>query len=113
VALPIYTITDTFSVAGQLFPSDMAELVRLGFKSIIINRPDGEAGQDQPAAAVMLQAAHDAGLQAAFQPIALGAVGPREVEAFDVLLKQLPTPVLAYCKSGGRCLQLYRASLSL
>lgn len=113
MALPIYNISDTFSVAGQLYPSDMNELVNLGFKSVIINRPDGEAGDQQPSGATMLDAAREAGLEAAFQPVVIGAIGPRDVQAFSKLLAQLPTPIVAYCKSGGRCLQLYQASMSL
>ena len=32
-----------FSSAGQLAPQDMAQLAELGFRSVINNRPDGEA----------------------------------------------------------------------
>ena len=113
MALPIYNISPIFSVAGQLYPSDMNELASLGFKSVIINRPDGEAGDQQPSSTIMLKAAREAGLEAAFQPIVIGAISPRDVQAFSELLAQLPTPIVAYCKSGGRCLQLYQASSSL
>jgi len=43
----IKQLTANLSVSAQVMPADMAEIAAAGFKSIICNRPDGEAG-DQP-----------------------------------------------------------------
>ena len=52
-SIPIRQITDTVCVAPQLDAAAMTELARLGFKSVINNRPDFEHGPDQPANAAV------------------------------------------------------------
>ena len=37
-----------FGTAGQIEPTDVAEIAKQGYKSIINNRPDGEEGPEQP-----------------------------------------------------------------
>jgi uncharacterized protein (TIGR01244 family) len=100
-------LSEDFAVAPQLSPADMAAVAAAGYKSIIINRPDHEAGPSQPTAAQMLQAASEAGLQARYQPVASGAITQVDVAHFAQLLYILPMPVLAYCRSGTRCAQLF------
>ena len=53
IHLPLRQIADTVCVAPQLDAGAMAELARLGFKSVINNRPDFEHGPDQPANAAV------------------------------------------------------------
>ena len=36
-------ITDEFAVSGQISTKDLPVLAAMGFKSVICNRPDGEA----------------------------------------------------------------------
>ena len=36
-----------FGTAGQIEPTDVAEIAQQGYKSIINNRPDGEEGPEQ------------------------------------------------------------------
>ena len=45
--MEIKKLSENLSVAGQLIPADVANIAELGFKTIICNRPDGEAS-DQP-----------------------------------------------------------------
>lgn len=106
-------LTPDFSVAPQLQPEDMQALADAGFKSVIINRPDGEGGPDQPPAADVLKAADEAGLQARYQPVDSGAITPEDVQQFAGLLHELPAPVLAFCRSGGRCTRLFQAAAAL
>lgn len=98
-----------FAVTGQLQPADMQALADAGFKSVIINRPDGEGGPDQPLSADVLSAARAAGLQARYQPVVSGAMTAADVADFSRLLQELPGPVLAFCRSGGRCTKLFQA----
>lgn len=95
-------------MAGQLDAADMAELARAGYKSVIINRPDFEAGPDQPASDAVMDAARQAGLQVVYQPVVSSALSADDVRRFEELLDTLPQPILAYCRSGARCLQLYQ-----
>lgn len=111
--LPIRAIADTVCVAPQLTPDAMAEVARLGFKSVINNRPDFEHGPDQPANAAVEAAALAAGLQYRHLPVDGGWQSPEEIAAFAVLLKELPAPVLAFCRSGARSTRLYQQAVAL
>ena len=111
--LPIRAIADTVCVAPQLTPDAMAEVARLGFKSVINNRPDFEHGPDQPANAAVEAAALAAGLQYRYLPVDGGWQSPEEIAAFAVLLMELPAPVLAFCRSGARSTRLYQQAVAL
>ncbi|WP_368643337.1 TIGR01244 family sulfur transferase [Castellaniella ginsengisoli] len=104
------TLTPAFSVAPQLQPADMQALADAGFKSVIINRPDGEGGPEQPLSDDVLRAAQAAGLQARYQPVVSGAITAADVAEFASLLQELPAPVLAFCRSGTRCTNLFMAA---
>ena len=111
--LPLRAIADQLSVAPQLMPEAMAELARLGFKSVINNRPDFEHGPDQPASAAVEAAAVAAGLQYRHLPVDGGWQSPEQIAEFARLLAELPTPVLAFCRSGARSTRLYQQAIAL
>ena len=111
-SLPIRAIADTVCVAPQLTPDAMAEVARLGFKSVINNRPDFEHGPDQPSNAAIEAAALAAGLVYRFLPVDGGWQSPEQIAAFAVLLKELPAPVLAFCRSGARSTRLYQQAIT-
>ena len=111
--LPLRQIADTVCVAPQLTPDAMAELARLGFKSVINNRPDFEHGPDQPTSAAVEAAALAAGLQYRHLPVDGGWQSPEQIAAFAELLKALPAPVLAFCRSGARSTRLYQQAMAL
>ena len=83
-----------FAVSGQLFPQDLPGLAAQGFRSVICNRPDGEAA-DQPGFQAIAQAAAAAGLQALYLPVQPGMVRDADAAAFAQALSDLPGPVLA------------------
>jgi len=113
MAAPIRPLAPDFAVAPQLGPDDMAEVVAAGYKSVIINRPDYEGGPDQPTAADVSRAAEAAGLQVVYQPVVSGAMTAEDVVRFAELLRTLPGPVLAYCRTGTRCTNLYAGAKQL
>ena len=98
------------SVAPQLDPAAMAWAAQTGFRSVINNRPDFEAGPDQPTSAAMQAAAQAAGLRYAHLPVAPAVQTPAEIARFAELLAELPRPILAFCRSGARSGKLYRAA---
>jgi uncharacterized protein (TIGR01244 family) len=100
-------------VAPQLDADAMAWAAQNGFKSVINNRPDFEHGPDQPASAQVEVAALAAGLQYRHLPVGSGWQSPEQIAAFAVLLKELPAPVLAFCRSGARSTQLYQQAIAL
>ena len=112
-SIPIRQITDTVCVAPQLDAAAMTELARLGFKSVINNRPDFEHGPDQPTSAAVEAAALAAGLQYRHLPVDGGWQSPEQIAAMAQLLRELPAPVLAFCRSGARSTRLYQQAMAL
>lgn len=102
-------LSDTLSVAGQISPADLSEIARAGFKSVICNRPDGESPGQFTHLDLAAVASH-AGLTLAYLPVVSGRVTPQDGQAFAALLNQLPTPALAYCRSGMRSATLWALS---
>lgn len=106
-SLPVQAIAADVCVAPQLTPEAMAEAARLGFKSIVNNRPDFEGGADQPTSADIGTAARAAGLEYRFLPVSGGYQSPEEAAQMAQLLQELPRPVLMFCRSGARSARLY------
>ncbi len=111
-SLPLRQIAADICVAPQLGPEAMAELAALGFKSVVNNRPDFEFGPDQPTNAAIAKAAVAAGLEYRFLPVAGGFQSPEEAAAMAALLRELPRPMLAFCRTGTRSANLYRLALN-
>lgn len=91
---------EDFGIAGQVYPEDMAEIAASGFKSVVCNRPDGEE-EGQPTMAENRVAAEAVGLVYAELPVR-GMPTAEEAAAFAEMVKGLPKPILAHCRSGGR-----------
>ena len=108
----IQQLSHDVCVAGQLDPAAMAWAAHAGFKSVVNNRPDFEGGPDQPTNAAIEAAARAAGLDYAFLPVLGGYQSPEEIARFASLLATMPTPILAFCRSGARSGKLFRASSS-
>ncbi|MDO9014812.1 MAG: TIGR01244 family sulfur transferase [Polynucleobacter sp.] len=102
-----------FGTAGQIDPSHLVDIAAQGYKSVINNRPDGEAGPSQPKNADIAAQAAALGLQYAYLPVAPSAMTPAEVQEMSRLLKTMPGPILAFCRSGARSTNLYHLALQL
>ncbi|MFC5343359.1 TIGR01244 family sulfur transferase [Brevundimonas staleyi] len=85
--------------APQIAAEDLAEVVGLGVRTVVNNRPDGE-DQGQPTSAEIEAAVRAAGLDYVHAPIA-GMPGPDAVRAVAAVL-ETDEPVLLYCRSGTR-----------
>jgi uncharacterized protein (TIGR01244 family) len=109
----VHPVGPDVCVAPQLDPAAMAEAAQAGFRSVINNRPDFEGGPTQPTNAAMEAAAKAAGLQYVFLPVAGGYQSPEEVAAFAELMKTLPRPILAFCRTGTRSGKLYQQAQAL
>ncbi|MDX2275989.1 MAG: TIGR01244 family sulfur transferase [Hyphomonadaceae bacterium] len=95
------SVTPDFAVAPQLALEDFAAAAAAGFKTVINNRPDGEA-PGQPSSAEAEAAAKAAGLAYHHIPVQ-GGPAPAAVEQMAAALEATRgTPVLAYCRSGMR-----------
>ena len=107
--MKIKKINEQLSVADQILPKDVSDIVKAGFKSIVCNRPDAEA-PGQPAFKDIEQAAIKANVPIRYLPAVSGAVTPEFGQEFGQILEELPQPVLAYCRSGMRCTTLWALS---
>lgn len=107
--MDIRKITETVSVSPQILPSDVAAIHAAGFRSIICNRPDGEA-PDQPDFEDIAQAARALGLETLLQPITGIEDAFATAAQFGKAVDTLPGPVFAYCRSGTRCCTLWALS---
>jgi len=113
MALSFTWLAADFATAPQLTVENMAEAAAAGFRSVVNNRPDFEAGPSQPASDAIERAAQSAGLSYAFLPVQSAYQSPAEIARMHELLQQLPKPVLAFCRSGARTANLYRAAQAL
>ena len=109
-ALNANQLAPDLSVAPQLDPAAMQAAAAAGFRSVINNRPDFEGGPDQPTSAAMESAARAAGLEYRYLPVHPAVQTPEDIARFAELMKSLPKPILAFCRSGTRSGKLYRAA---
>lgn len=99
-------VNNNLSVSGQIQIDDIPLIASLDFGSIICNRPDGE-GADQPTFKEIEAIAKKTGLAVAYIPATAGRVQDAEADAFDKAMRELPGPVLAYCRTGTRSITLW------
>jgi sulfide:quinone oxidoreductase len=99
-------------VSGQLFATDVAILARQGVRSIVNNRPDGEA-PGQPASADLASAAEEQGVAYLHFPIEPGPIAPEVIDAFAKVCDQLERPVHVFSRSGARSMKLWELAESL
>ncbi len=111
--LPLHAVAPDVCVAPQLSPESMSEAARVGFRSVVNNRPDHEHDTDQPTSAEIEAAALAAGLVYRHLPVAGGYQSPEEIAEFARLLAELPRPLLAFCRSGSRSARLFDAASAL
>ncbi|MCW5636592.1 MAG: TIGR01244 family phosphatase [Rubrivivax sp.] len=112
-ALPLRAVAPDVCVAPQLTPAAMAEAARMGFRSVVNNRPDFEHGPDQPTNAAIEAAARAAGLEYRFLPVQSAYQSPEQIAEFAQLLAELPRPLLVFCRSGARSMRLFMAAQAL
>lgn len=103
---PVRWLTEKLAVIGQISPDDIAAISEMGFKTVICNRPDDEYGPGQPKADDVKAAAEAAGLSYGFVPVTPDGGTASDAKAMGELLEKLPAPILAYCRTGNRCIAL-------
>lgn len=110
--MDVRPLTPDLAVADQLKPQDLTLVKSLGYRSVICNRPDGEA-PDQPLFETIATAAELCGIETRYLPVvpAVG-VGPDHVKQMKQFLENLPKPILAYCRSGARSTTVANAAMA-
>lgn len=107
----VMQLTDTIGVAGQIGLDQVPEIAAAGYKVLVNNRPDGE-DPGQPGSADIQAAARAAGLEYHHLPVtAVNFPGP-DVARMAGLFDDDSRPVLAFCRTGTRCANLWVATRS-
>lgn len=99
-------VAENFYVAPQLEPEDFAEAAAMGIKTVINNRPDGEA-HDQLSDAEARAAAEAHGLDYAYVPVVSGGIFPDHIADMKEAIESRAGPYVAYCRSGTRSCHLW------
>jgi uncharacterized protein (TIGR01244 family) len=107
--MKIVKLTASIAVSEQITPENVADIAAAGYKVLVNNRPDGEEA-NQPASAEIAAAAQAAGLEYHYLPITAGNFPGPDFGRMRSLLDDTVRPVLAFCRSGTRCTNLWVAS---
>ncbi len=107
--MDIKQISPFLSVSPQISPNDVGILASHGYRTIICNRPDGEA-DDQPETGEIAAAAERHGLTFHHQPVVAGSVSDDDVDTYATLLAEAEGPVLAFCRTGTRSISMWAMS---
>ena len=107
----IVKLTENLAVSAQITLDDVAKIAAAGYKVLINNRPDGEDSH-QPASALIGAAAEAAGLEYHYMPVTAASFPGPYLDAMSDLFDDPARPVLAFCRSGTRCANLWVAGLA-
>ena len=107
--MEIRRLTASLSVSEQLNVEDIEAVTAAGFKTVICNRPDNE-GEGQPVSDSIRQACEAQGVNWQYMPVNPKAITDAQGVQFGELLKSVETPVLAFCRTGTRCTNLWELS---
>lgn len=107
--MEIKPVTTGFSVAQQITEADLLTLKEAGYRTVICNRPDGEA-EGQPTAHRLASRAQELGLTWYWIPVASGNFTEEAQVSFKEVLSEAAEPVLAFCRTGTRSITLWALS---
>tara|TARA_R110000823_G_scaffold132777_5_gene261216 strand:+ start:13939 stop:14355 length:417 start_codon:yes stop_codon:yes gene_type:complete len=105
----IIQLSDSLAVAAQIAPEEVAVVAARGYRVLVNNRPDGEEGA-QPSASELAELAKAAGMEYHHMPVTHMDFPGEDFAAFSALVDDPEKPVLAFCRSGTRCANLWVAS---
>lgn len=102
----IHELEPGFAISEALTPDDLEDVAARGYQSVICNRRPGEA-EDHPDDARLSEKAASLGLEWRCIPVTPGEYSDADIAAFGRALDELPTPILAFCRSGKRAVHLW------
>ena len=104
--MKLAVLKPNLSALPQPLPADIGELANRGYRSIIGNRPEGEA-PDQPTWNAVKAAALARGMEAVHIPVVASQIDEADIRAFREALENLPKPIAAFCRTGTRSTLLW------
>ena len=99
-------LSPKLSVTGNMDLPKFEALMKQGFKSVIVNRPDEENG-NQVRVSQLRNIAEKSQVSVIYQPVQSGKISATDVQEFAKYYNELPKPVLMICHSGTRSSSLY------
>ena len=105
------TLNAQVSIAGQMTTDKFQQLIKAGFKSVIVNRPDQEQG-NTVSVAQLRQIAEQSQVSVIYQPILSGKISQTDVIEFAKYYNELPKPILMVCRSDSRSSILFNQAKS-
>ena len=99
-------LSENLTVSGQLDDKTFQLLLKQGFKSVIVNRPDQEMGNNV-SVSQLRNIAEQSHVSVIYQPIENGKITQTDIIEFSKYYNELPKPILMICKSGQRSSELF------
>lgn len=100
-------ITSNYYISAQIDKEDIKDAKKAGMKSILCLRPDLE-DYDQMPAIELTKYANDMGIMFYHIPIIMTNLSEQQIKEFIEFYNNAPKPILSYCRSGGRALNLWK-----
>jgi len=94
-------------VSAQLFEHDIRLAAKQDVRSIMNNRPDGEA-LGQPLSADLARIAEELGMTYLHLPFDSRSITDQTIEDFAKARDELERPLLIFCRSGARSTQMWQ-----
>jgi uncharacterized protein (TIGR01244 family) len=107
----IVKLTESLAVSAQITLEDVAQIAAAGYAVLINNRPDGEESAQVPSA-LIATAAEAAGMEYHHMPVTAASFPGPDLDAISDLFDDPSHPVLAFCRSGTRCANLWVAGVA-
>lgn len=105
------TLSNSVSISGQMTTEKFNILLKQGFKSVIVNRPDSESG-NQVSIEQLRNIAEKSHVSVIYQPVNPGQINQAEITEFAKYYNSLPKPILLVCKTGTRSAMLFNQAKS-
>lgn len=109
--IPTTTVTDQLLVCAQPELADFQGLADQGIKTVICNRPDGEA-PGQPSMDEIEAILAKQGIKLVRYPVNPATFPGTDLPALGKVFDGSEGKALAYCRTGTRCVNLWVASRS-
>ncbi|QIB64465.1 TIGR01244 family sulfur transferase [Kineobactrum salinum] len=107
--MKIVNVTDRVAVSDQIQVEDLPAIAAAGFRVLINNRPDNEVPPQQSSEAIAAAAAAH-GLEYYYYPVTGGDFPGPDLSRLTAAFDSGAGPVLAFCRSGTRSVNLWVAS---
>ena len=104
-------LTANLSVSGEMSADKFKKLTQQGFKSVIVNRPDNEMGNNITVSQLR-EIAERQHVSVIYQPTVSGKISQTDIVEFAKYYNELPKPILMVCRSGTRSSSLFNQAKS-